>query len=216
MGDDMTEQLFYVRSCHSDTGSAVMFHGKKGESGYTSDIRKAQQFNLLEAQNWADSGRGDMPLLRSVVDRMTVNRVDMQYLDREEARKHPGKAFFICTNFYDGNDVGFYSEGRVSCNIDDATEYVYIEQDFSWPISYLKTIARPVFLSENIGYARWHTSRAGIKYPKKKRPTSGKTRMNCPCCGKISWQDSPYDFISCSDPSCEGRGVLDDSHLYPY
>ena len=45
---------------------------------------------------------------------------------------------------------------------------------------------------------------AGIIGVRKKTPrtATGKTRWNCPECGRISWQHNPYDFAGCSDFSC--------------
>jgi len=39
---------------------------------------------------------------------------------------------------------------------------------------------------------------------RRKKSRSGKVRWNCPHCGKITWQYSPYDFEGCSDYNCEG------------
>lgn len=40
----------------------------------------------------------------------------------------------------------------------------------------------------------------GVKLvkPKKKRETTGKTRGNCPVCGKITWDFNPYENAYCS------------------
>lgn len=52
---------------------------------------------------------------------------------------------------------------------------------------------------------------AGLRVPdwlkkmrRRQKTRSGKTRWNCPCCGKISWQFNPYDFEGCRNFSCEG------------
>ncbi|HAK9541006.1 hypothetical protein [Escherichia coli] len=42
------------------------------------------------------------------------------------------------------------------------------------------------------------------KQNRRKKSRSGKVRWNCPHCGKITWQYSPYDFEGCSDYNCEG------------
>ncbi|MBZ3802444.1 hypothetical protein K9O81_18920 [Leclercia adecarboxylata] len=52
---------------------------------------------------------------------------------------------------------------------------------------------------------------AGLRVPdwlkkmrRRQKARSGKTRWNCPCCGKTSWQFNPYDFEGCRNFSCEG------------
>ncbi|EFI3443425.1 hypothetical protein HH349_005279, partial [Escherichia coli] len=42
------------------------------------------------------------------------------------------------------------------------------------------------------------------KQNRRKKSRSGKVRWNCPHCGKITWQYSPYDFEGCRDYNCEG------------
>lgn len=42
---------------------------------------------------------------------------------------------------------------------------------------------------------------SGVKIikPKRKRPTTGKTRGNCPTCGKITWDYNPYENAPCRE-----------------
>jgi len=64
--------------------------------------------------------------------------------------------------------------------------------------SFLLSIARRTFQKNNID-KRKMMGAAGIKYrsPRKKRELSGKSRGNCPVCGRISWSFNPYEHMPC-------------------
>lgn len=73
------------------------------------------------------------------------------------------------------------------------------ESDVPWPKSYIdKKISVTVdFQHISIKDALKGTGIKLIK-PKKRRPTTGKTRGNCPTCGKITWDHNPYESAYCN------------------
>jgi len=68
--------------------------------------------------------------------------------------------------------------------------------------------------ASNVNERKMITS-AGIRKPKRRRSraTTGKTRGNCPHCGKITWGYNPYEAYSCADVENEERGfkLFDDN-----
>lgn len=67
---------------------------------------------------------------------------------------------------------------------------------------FIDTICRRTLQKGNVNHRKMMTS-AGIKYqqPRKQRLTTGKSRGNCPTCGRITW-GSPYENEYC-DIFCE-------------
>lgn len=204
----MSEKLFYLKSRHGNCGSNVMFHNKNG-SGYGTNVNDLETYTKEKAQKEYDWDEGQVPLLKSLVDALTVSHVDMQYLDRDKnGIDLDGKYVVQLETVYDGNDIAFVSDQGYTFDLNKATVF---KKELSnnkrnpivWSLSYLKTIERKTFQQHNV--TRAMTRGAGIKKNhKKKRPTSGKTRWNCPICGRISWQYDPYNFEGCNDSSCEG------------
>lgn len=203
------ENEFYLRDMRSDIGSTCSFWNKGG-AGYGSDLRNAKVFTFEEAQRYADEGRHFIPLSKSKVDAASTQRVDMQYL-KLNCDFSQGVVINRHTSSYDGNDIYFCDgDGGYTANYNLAKIYtpdqVQDLEDQCGAIlskAFLDTICRPTIQAENVNKRKMITS-SGIKYtsPRKRRETMGKTRMNCPCCGKISWQYNPYDFDGCSDRSC--------------
>lgn len=200
--------MFYLRSRHGDTGNNVMFHNKDG-CGYGTNLDKLHIFTAEEAQKHLDWDINSLPLLKSAVDELAIRSIDMQNLD---SSKH---AFLSCATYviqvdrdWNGNDIYFKCEEGRTYNYDKASEYSYTEavelaasnsKYIAWNKDYLDLIARRTFQSHNISTRKMITG-PGIRYkkPRKKRPTTGKTRHNCPGCGRIIWDYNPYEAPYCS------------------
>ena len=201
------ENEFYLRDTRSDVGNTCMFWRKDG-NGYGSSLTDAEIFTYEQAQRYADEKRHFIPLSKSQVDQVVTIRVDMQCLelncDFSEGmivHRYPGQ--------YDGNDIFFDNgTGGYTANYNEAKIYdsmgaITALQNQSGAVlskSFLDAICRPTLQADNVNHRKMMTS-AGIKYraPRYKRPTMGKTRGNCPECGKITWDFNPYENAHCSD-----------------
>lgn len=204
----MDREMFYLRSRHGDTGCNVMFHNKDGR-GYGTDLDGLHLFTKDEAQKELDHHIESLPLLKSEVDKLAIRAVDMQYLDSTKAALNPHDSYAIqLTGDYNGNDIYFKCEVGRTYDYSKAKSYTYDEalrigsrtgNAVIWGKSYLDGIARRTFQAYNISTRKMITG-AGIKYkkPRKKKPGTGKTRGNCPGCGKITWDYNPYDHAYCS------------------
>ena len=204
------DKVFYLTSRHGNCGSNVMFHNKNG-SGYGTDLDNLELFTIEDAQIESDHDIKSLPLLKSEVDKLAVMHVDMQHLDKIENEKHClNKFILVVSGKYDGNDIAFATPFGYtfdlclasSVSLKQAKELALSNHEI-WSLDYLTTIARRTFQAENINTRKMITG-AGIKYkkPRKPRPTTGKTRWNCPGCGKIHWQFNPYNFDGCNDIHC--------------
>lgn len=205
----MSDKLFYLRSCHGDCGNNVMFHGKDG-AGYVTDLDKADVITLQAGQRWVDGSRGDLPLLKSAIDALTVTGVDMQHLDSDKAVEFDDGLYIKqISGKYDGNDICFLSEdGEHTFDYGKAMVFeknnleIIGQTNSWWPRAYISSLQRRVIKSDKINTRKMITG-PGIKYKKPRESrTTGKVRMNCPVCGKIHWQFNPYDFEGCNDFDC--------------
>jgi hypothetical protein len=73
------------------------------------------------------------------------------------------------------------------------------ETDIPWPKAYIDERTRPAVDCQNVSLKealKGHGLK--LKKPKKRKQTSGKTRGNCPECGKITWDYNPYENAYCS------------------
>lgn len=202
---------FYLVSRHGNCGSNVMFHNKD-ERGYGTNVNNLEVYTLEQAQEKHDWDRGSLPLLKSAVDALCVIHVDMQYLERDQNGLDPNNEYVVQeAGIYDGNDIAFVSEQGQTFDLNKATVHNLPEtlthsglSPVVWSKQYLETLARKTFQAGNIDQKAMITD-AGIKLnkPKRQRPTTGKTRMNCPCCGRINWQYDPYTFQDCSNVMCD-------------
>ncbi|WP_372834885.1 hypothetical protein [Pontibacterium sp.] len=200
------ENEFYLRDTRSDVGSTCMFWAKDGR-GYVSDLDKAEVFTREEAQKYADRQNHFIPLSKTKVDALTTVRVDMQYLKLNTdfskgviVHRHCGQ--------YDGNDI-FFDDGVGGYTADYSKAKIYestvalcqLQNQSGAALSkaFLDTICRRTLQAENVNHRKMITA-AGIKYrAPRKRATTGKTRGNCPECGKITWDYNPYENAYCSE-----------------
>ena len=199
------ENEFYLRDTRSDVGSTCMFWAKNG-CGYTSNLNNAEVFDFDAAQKYADEQRHFIPLSKSRVDALATTRVDVQYLELNVDFSQ-GVVVQRYLGQYDGNDIFFddgnggrtpnYDEAKVFTDLDELALLVN-QAGAIHSKAFLDTIARPTLQTKNVNHRKMMTS-AGIRYraPRKSKPTTGKTRGNCPECGKITWGHNPYENEYC-------------------
>lgn len=209
-------KLFYLTSRYGDCGSTVLFHNKDGR-GYSSSLDKLHKFTLEEAQKHLDQDIDSLPLEVEAVNEKATMRVDMQVLP--EVVTEPSsynKAQYVIRRLgaYDGNDIPFLSKSNQPYDYQQAIVFTWGEviirirgEEDSYAVyaKYdLDEIARPTFQRKNVNISTMVRG-GGIKYkpPRKPRPTTGKTRFNCPSCGKLNWQYHPYEFERCGDRMCD-------------
>jgi len=210
------EKLFYLTSRHGDTGDVIMFHCINGK-GYGTDLTKAHKFTLEEAQKALGHDINSLPLFVDEVDRVAIKSVDHQHIKEPEAKDLNDKYVVQVARKWNGNDIAFVKGRSDTFNYDEAEIFTYDEamrefsgtKDIILPKSYLDTICRPVIHRQQVNTRKMITG-AGIKYkkPRKKKETTGKTRWNCPSCGRMVWQFNPYDFDGCNNTSCEEWAAL--------
>ena len=200
------ENEFYLRDTRSDVGSTCMFWAKGG-CGYTSDLSRAEIFDHAAAQNYANEKRHFIPLSKVKVDALATIRVDMQLL-KLNVDFSEGIIIHRYAGQYDGNDI-FFDDGDGGHTTDYSKAKVF-DMDgalamsnrggFALSKSFLDSICRPTLQAKNVNHRKMMTS-AGIKYraPRKSAATSGKTRGNCPECGKITWDYNPYENAHCNE-----------------
>lgn len=201
------EVLFYKTCRHGNCGSNVMFHNKD-ELGYGTDLKKLEVYNLETAQREQDYNDGSWLLAKDEVDKLAVKHVDMQYLDVEKGKPKNMDDLCVVQNngVYDGNDIQMISALGVTFDLSKAhfVPYEFALNNINsnqtiWLKSYLESISRDTFQSYNINKRRMMT-KYGLRY-RTPRPniSSGKTRGNCPNCGKITWSFNPYESDYCND-----------------
>lgn len=201
--------LFYLTSRHGDCGANVMFHKKNG-IGYSTNLDALHLFTREEAQRHVDHDPRSLPLLKSEVDKAAIRAVDCQSLDENMADLSDPDALYVLQikGCWNGNDIAFAVVGGKSYNFDHAWRHNLdqiqkLTKEFPnsqiWPVAYLDTICRRTFQRQNVNTRKMITG-AGIKYkkPRKRRPTTGQVRHNCPTCGKIVWDYKPYEAPYCS------------------
>lgn len=207
----MMNSLFYLACLRDTVGTNVAFHCRNGK-GYSTDIDKAHLYTREEAQRAWDSGREfDPPLSADAVDTLAEWHVDCQNLPTESQIESGCPAYVLYKKGrWDGNDVCWLGlGGRLSCNLKKAVVLHHPggDEGFVWiPLAVAEAAKRRTFCIDLIDKRRM-TQAAGLVTPEhikkhRRRRSSGKTRFNCPGCGKISWQHNPYDFMSCLDRSC--------------
>jgi len=193
-------------------GGNMAFHCIKGE-GYSTNIDKAETYTREAAQRAWEMGRSiDLPVSADHIDALAVWRVDHQYIPNENT------LISGCTEYvafikgqWNGNDVYWLTDTLPSDQFLRAR--IFSHPDTSdgrlvWmPFSLADSQKRRTFDMANYN-PRSMTTGAGIIKPdyikrSGRRKDNPKSRWNCPTCGRISWQDNPYDFEGCRDVKCE-------------
>ncbi|HHY0551898.1 TPA: hypothetical protein ACVU5P_004217 [Vibrio parahaemolyticus] len=210
--------MFYKTNGTINGSTTVLFWGKKS-CGYTSNVDEAEIYSLEEMQDEVNKGwfrsNDEIPLSVPLVNELAQWRVDSQLINLKES-SYPyvvdpnGEYVAVKKRAWCGNDLAFSSSDLDGSTYDYSKATVFSSNDAekhshsdSWWIvpKYLTDeIARRTFQFERIN-RRKMISGAGIIGLKKKptrKPTTGKTRMNCPACGRINWQYNPYDFEGCN------------------
>lgn len=204
---------FYLACFRDNVGSNVSFHAKDGK-GYVTDIDKAHVYTKEQAQKAWNNGREfDQPISVSHVKALTVWKVDCQYIDGKASEG----VLYVAhkSGSWDGNDVYWFSQSGHSTDFAKAQKLTAQEAEIlngtgGYIISLhsdIDSIKRRTF-DFNKFNRRKMVQGVGLITPEhvkrhRRRVSSGKTRFNCPSCGKINWQFNPYDFEGCSDIFCD-------------
>jgi hypothetical protein len=213
-------QMFYLRDSRSNVGDTCLFWAKDG-AGYVSDLNKAEVYTKEEAQRYFDSRDTDIPYSKEHVDQLATIRVDHQYLPDSEVKADDLCVIHIVGD-YNGNDVFWLTDAYHSIEYADALVVSHAEalkkvahlakynvKADIYPKQAIDMIARRTFQVANINKRKMVTG-AGIKnnHPRKRpRPTTWKTRGNCPNCGKVTWGGNPYEAYTCADAKNEKLGL---------
>lgn len=207
---------FYLRDSRNNVGSTCMFWAKDGR-GYTSDLDRAEIYSLAQAQCHINDRETDRPLSVPLVDELATVRVDHQDLDPARSGVIAG-----CTQYvvqipgnYDGNDVYWMATDSHSVNFsaamiltaDEARKNAKHRVGVIYAFEYVQSISRRTLQVSNVNERKMITA-AGIRKPKwtRSRATTGKTRGNCPHCGKLTWGYNPHEAYSCADVANEKHG----------
>ncbi len=201
--------LFYKTCRHGNCGSNVVFHNVD-ECGYGTDLNKLETYDLETAQKEQDRNDGSWLLSKLEVDALAIKHVDMQYLDATKGspQEMDEKCVVQICGEYDGNDILFCGELGATYDLSKAKVVSYQfamgcagSNHKIWLKSYLESISRNTFQSHKIDKRKMMT-KYGLRYRTPRlRLHSGKTRGNCPCCGKITWSMNPYEADYC-DINC--------------
>lgn len=206
---------FYLTSAHGDLGSNIVWHRHEGR-GYSTDIDQAHVYTLKEAQEEWEYGICQ-PISADHVDALAVWKVDHQYIPNTT------QPFTDIHNTYvafkkgkwDGNDVYWLNIDKciTSTDFDNASVFGYPvakKLDSSYvviPFDLADKVKRRTFQRSQFN-RRKMVQAAGLRVPdivkkQQRRVSSPMTRFNCPSCGRITWQDYPYDFLGCRNVHCD-------------
>lgn len=218
----VNDKQFYLRDSRSDVGDSCMFWAKDG-AGYTTNLDKAHVYTLEEAQRYFDGRGTDVPYSKDQVDQLATVRVDHQYLpDAAALDTNDGVECVVhIVGDYNGNDIYWLTDAYHSIEYLDALALSHSEatkkvahlakynvQAQVYPKAAIDNIARRTFQASKVNKRKMVTA-AGIRnnHPRKRnKPTTGKTRGNCPECGSITCGFNPYENYSCAEAKNEGLG----------
>lgn len=198
------ENIFYLQDTRSTLGNNVVFWNIDG-CGYGTNLDKLETYTLEEAQDHHNNRNSDVPLLKSLVDKLSIKAVDMQVLPTS-TDEDPNDEYIIQHNQnYNGNDILFlanqgetfeYNKAKVFSKSEIGTVTKYFSQYTIFSKTSLDKICRRTFQTHNID-EKSMIKVSGIKLvkPKRVRPTTG----NCPTCGKLTWDYNPYENAYCND-----------------
>lgn len=211
----MMKDRFYLACLRDNVGSNTAFHAING-CGYVTDLSKAHVYTQNEMQERVNKGHYrefELPLSADHVDELAVLHIDCQYLDTSKGYpdliSESDSYIAVKKGVWDGNDLA------MACTLEDSFNYeqaaILSSCDFQpnnalyvfIPKEITDKVTRKTFAHRLIN-RRKMISGAGIIGVKKQRESksTGKTRHNCPSCGKIHWQYDPYSFDGCNDINC--------------
>lgn len=211
----MKRNRFYLACFRDNVGSNVSFQCH-GLAGYNTNVDLAHVCTLEEAQYHYDHAREyDLPLSADHVDELTVWKVDHQYIPNKTTLDGSDQYVVYRKGKFDGNDVYWILSKALSTSTDfslalilTAAEVKKLNPEYiALPYSLADQKKRRTFDFSKVD-ERVMVQAAGLKMPehikklKRKKDSSGKTRFNCPSCGRISWQYNPYDFDGCGNVKC--------------
>lgn len=204
---------FYMICTRDTVGSNASFWCHNG-LGYSTNIDKAHVYTLAEAQSRWNTGREiDQPVCADSVDALAVIHVDHQHV--------PGESIIDpdCSQYvafqkgrWDGNDLYWLRNGDLPTT--DFTQATIFDKpgdtaNLVWlPFNTADAVKRRTFPVAMLDHRRM-VQCAGLRIPahikrqRRRKSSSGKTRFNCPECGRLHWQLNPHDFEGCNDSSCE-------------
>lgn len=205
---------FYYACFRDNVGGSIAFHSIKG-NGYVTDITKARQFTLEEAQHeWEGAREYDQPISADHVDALTVDKVDCQTLpfDSDYSASAKGYVAFKKGSWM-GNDVFWHFQEGTTLNFKYAMvlsleeakalggNYVVV------PYEQANKNKRPTFAMSKLN-RRVMIQGAGLITPARfkrnnRRKRNPMERWNCPSCGILNWQHNPHDFEGCSRIECK-------------
>lgn len=207
---------FYLACFRDNVGSNVSFHCVDGK-GYSTNIEKAHVYTRAEAQKEWDTAREcDQPISADHVNEKAVWKVDCQLIPNETL---PMNALDYHVAFkknkWDGNDVYFLNIQKCSISSDFSKASKLTTEEASdlsdqyivIPYSLAESVKRRTFSFRKFN-PRKMVQGAGLKTPAhikqiRRKKESHKSKWNCPSCGRITWQDNPYDFQGCKNIKCK-------------
>lgn len=206
---------FYLACFRDCVGNNVSFHCKDGK-GYSTNIDKAHVFTLQEAQHEWETGREfDQPISADIVDSLARWCVDSQYIPTKSDLTDPSDRYVAYQKgMWDGNDVYWLNTEALEIHTDFSKASIIgkeqaqrIEHSYiSVPFHLADKVKRRTF-DKRLFNLQQMVLVQGLKKPaaasKKKKPNSGKTRFNCPSCGRFKFQFDPHQFHGCTNIDCK-------------
>lgn len=203
---------FYMACLRETVGTNMSFHCHNG-GGYSTNLDRAHVYTLEEAQRGWDCGREiELPVSADYLDAAAMWHVDHQYIPGENTTASDCVEYVaFVKSRWNGNDVFWLSDLMPTDDFSKARKFpkpAPSEDGLVWmPFSLADSQKRRTF-NINLLNRRAMVQGAGLRMPdwlkrqQRRKGSSGKTRWNCPRCGKISWQHNPYDFDGCRDVNC--------------
>lgn len=207
------KKRFYLACFRDNVGANIAWHATNG-CGYVTDLDRAHEYTLDEAQRaWDQAREYDQPISADHVDALSVFKVDCQRLPADNVISGTGPYVAFKKGSWSGNDVywltgsgasslGFLDAKKLSKTEASSLGCAYIAVPFE-----LADKAKRRTFDYNKFERRSMVQGAGLVTPPhikkyKRRKPNPKVRFNCPSCGKLHWQYNPYDFESCNDSDC--------------
>ncbi|WP_167632467.1 hypothetical protein [Mariprofundus ferrooxydans] len=199
---------FYLQDSRTLCGNNVVFWRKKG-NGYGTNLDELEVYSLEDAQHMHDFRCSDIPLLKSLVDKKSIMAVDHQVIPAKDSLDVNDEYVVQRVGHYNGNDIRFVGVDGETYDYNKARVFTgdIVNQAFAHSDCYaiyskeeMDRVARRTFQAHNIDKKAMIT-KPGIKLsrPKRSRPTTGKSRGNCPTCGKITWDYNPHENAPCTE-----------------
>jgi len=212
---------FYLACFRDNVGSNVGWHCKDGK-GYSTDVSKAHVYTRAQAQKeWTLAREYDQPISADHVDELTIWKVDSQYISTEtKIIEGVNEYVAYVKGRWNGNDVYWLNTGIFTTSLNFETASIFSRDKLQYLLSHpefkskyvvipyqdAEKAERPTFDMGKFDRKEMAIN-AGLEMPerfkkKRRRVTTGKTRFNCPSCGRMNWQQNPHDFVGCQYSTC--------------